>query len=119
MKKTLLSLALITLTSTAFANEPIKSVENTAAEANQNTKTFHGKNHLPLNHQKPLLDITITSNNPEETIKKITTFFPEEKGKQYSVHVSITELPELNDNTQKPQTEQTPETNTQENNAQN
>lgn len=116
MKKTLLSLVLLTLTSTAFAVEPAKP-ENTVPDVNQ--KTFHVKSNVPLDHHKPLLDITINSNNPEETIKKITTFFPEEKGKQYSVHVSITELPELKDNTQKPQTEKTPETNTPENNAQN
>ncbi|OCG28467.1 hypothetical protein A9G11_10610 [Gilliamella sp. wkB108] len=97
MKKTLLSLALITLSATVFAAEPAHTqAGNASSEA---AKTHHAK----LDHQNNLLDITINSDNPEETIKKITSLFPYEKGKQYSLHVSITEFPAVKEEIQKTQ----------------
>lgn len=100
MKKLLLALTVITFSTTLFAAEPAIKSENTPPNPiHQKEKIPHDKDGpwLPKKEPNPhtLLDVTIKSDNPTEIIKNITTLIPESTAKQYSIHISVTELPNI------------------------
>ncbi|OCG10006.1 hypothetical protein A9G13_10920 [Gilliamella sp. wkB178] len=107
MKRTLLALAVLAVSTSLLAVEPIHpQPKDTPSDVSfqKDKPPLNRKNdsRLPPHFDKNILDVTVTSDNPEETIKKITTILPSEKGKQYSIHIAITELPTLKEEIKPP-----------------